>query len=75
MTLLNAELSFDVDLSKLPCGMNGALYLSEMELNGSRAVSNGLNPAGVTYGTGCCDAQCPSLSFINRAVNPSKLGE
>jgi cellulase len=28
------ELTFDVDLSTLPCGMNGALYLSEMAMSG-----------------------------------------
>lgn len=31
LKLSGNELSFDVDPSKLPCGMNGALYLSEME--------------------------------------------
>ncbi|KAK3314200.1 glycoside hydrolase family 7 protein [Apodospora peruviana] len=64
--LLNAELSFDVDLSKLVCGMNGALYLSEMEMDGGRGA---LNPAGAEYGTGYCDAQCPTLSFINGEAN------
>jgi len=71
VTLLNAELTFDVDLSQMPCGMNGALYLSAMELDGGRSVSKGLNPAGATYGTGYCDAQCPTLPFINGALNPS----
>jgi cellulase len=65
LQLLNAELSFDVDLSKLVCGMNGALYLSEMEINGGR---DALNPAGAQYGTGYCDAQCPTLGFINGKV-------
>ncbi|KAK0610646.1 glycoside hydrolase family 7 protein [Bombardia bombarda] len=64
--LLNAELSFDVDLSKLVCGMNGALYLSEMEIDGGRSE---LNPAGAQYGTGYCDAQCPALGFINGEAN------
>lgn len=63
--LLNAELSFDVDLSKLVCGMNGALYFSEMEMDGGRSR---LNPAGAAYGTGYCDAQCPKLGFINGEV-------
>jgi cellulase len=47
--LLNQELSFTVDVSNLPCGENGALYLSAMDLNGGRSA---LNPAGATYGTG-----------------------
>ena len=63
--LLNAELSFDVDVSKLVCGMNGALYFSEMEMDGGRSR---LNPAGAAYGTGYCDAQCPKLDFINGEV-------
>jgi len=29
--LLNRELTFDIDVSKVPCGINGALYLSEMD--------------------------------------------
>jgi cellulose 1,4-beta-cellobiosidase len=28
--LLNREFTFDVDVSNLPCGLNGALYFSEM---------------------------------------------
>ena len=64
--LLNAELSFDVDVSKLVCGMNGALYFSEMEMDGGRSR---LNPAGAAYGTGYCDAQCPKLDFINGEVS------
>lgn len=55
MRLVNMELAFNVDVSKLGCGMNGALYLSEMDVSGSRSD---LNPAGAAYGTGECDAQC-----------------
>jgi cellulase len=47
--LLNQELSVDVDLSSLPCGENGAFYLSEM-------AADGKGNAGA--GTGYCDAQC-----------------
>jgi cellulose 1,4-beta-cellobiosidase len=28
--LLNKEFTFDIDDSKLPCGLNGALYFVEM---------------------------------------------
>lgn len=49
--------------------MNGALYLSAMELDGGRAISSGRNPAGAAYGTGYCDAQCPALGFINGEAN------
>jgi cellulase len=46
--LLNQEFSFDVDVSKLVCGMNGALVIGEMSLTGGRSE---LNPAGAEYGT------------------------
>lgn len=48
--LLNQEFTFDVDMSNLPCGLNGALYLSEMPANGGLGVGN--NKAGAKYGTG-----------------------
>jgi len=64
--MLDAEISFDVDVSKLPCGMNGALYLSEMEMTGGRSA---LNPAGASRGTGYCDAQCPkAYTWVNGVV-------
>lgn len=53
--LLNKEFTFTVDLSTLPCGTNAALYLIEMEKDGSGG-------AGAPYGTGYCDAQCPQAS-------------
>ena len=28
--LLNKEITYDIDVSQVPCGINGALYLSEM---------------------------------------------
>jgi cellulose 1,4-beta-cellobiosidase len=66
--LLNAEFTFDVDVSQLPCGLNGALYFSEMEADGGMAKNPG-NKAGAKYGTGYCDAQCPrDLKFINGEV-------
>jgi cellulose 1,4-beta-cellobiosidase len=37
-SLLNRELAFDVDLSELPCGTNGALYFSKMSPTGGRAT-------------------------------------
>lgn len=54
LRLTNQELTYDVDVSQLGCGMNSALYLSEMEESGARSA---LNPAGASYGTGYCDAQ------------------
>ncbi|KAL9048265.1 MAG: hypothetical protein Q9162_007801 [Coniocarpon cinnabarinum] len=71
LKLLNQEVSFDVDVSNAPCGMNGALYLSEMEADGGRST---LNPAGAAYGTGYCDAQCGAPSYINGVKNVNSQG-
>ncbi|KAK3367538.1 glycoside hydrolase family 7 protein [Podospora didyma] len=57
MNLLNAELSVDVDLSTLPCGENGAFYLSEMTADGSKNPGQ-FNVGGAGAGNGYCDAQC-----------------
>ncbi|EAW10967.1 glycoside hydrolase family 7 protein [Aspergillus clavatus NRRL 1] len=71
LRLLNQEFTFDVDVSKLPCGMNGALYFSEMSASGGRSA---LNPAGAAYGTGYCDAQCYTNAWINGEANTAKAG-
>ena len=66
--LLNQEFTFDVDVSNLPCGLNGALYLSQMDADGGMSKYSG-NKAGAKYGTGYCDAQCPhDIKFINGEV-------
>jgi cellulase len=65
LKLTGNEISFDADVSKLPCGMNGALYMAEMEADGGRSK---LNPGGASYGSGYCDAQCYTLPFINGVV-------
>jgi cellulase len=44
----------DVGLSDLPCGENGAFYLSEMAADGSGGTGSG----GAGAGNGYCDAQC-----------------
>ncbi|KAL4924701.1 concanavalin A-like lectin/glucanase domain-containing protein [Aspergillus undulatus] len=67
LPLLHQEFTFTVDVSHLPCGMNGALYLSSMSPTGGQ--NNNLNPAGATYGTGYCDAQCYVTPWINGAGN------
>merc|ERR1719346_763815 len=66
--LLNREFRFDVDVSSLECGLNGAVYFVEMEANGG--LGKGNNTAGAKYGTGYCDAQCPhDLKFIEGEGN------
>ena len=68
--LKNQEFSVDVDVSNLPCGLNGALYFVEMDADGG-ASKYPNNKAGAAYGTGYCDAQCPhDLKFINGEVLP-----
>ena len=64
--LLNQEITFDMGVSKVPCGINGALYLSEMS---PIAGTNALNAAGAKYGTGYCDARCPKQNFMNGGVS------
>jgi cellulose 1,4-beta-cellobiosidase len=61
-SLIGNEFTFDVDVSKLGCGLNGALYFVTMD-------SKGQGTAGAKYGTGYCDGQCPrDLKFINGQV-------
>ena len=66
--LLNQEFTFDVDMSQLPCGLNGAVYFVSMDADGGMAKYSG-NKAGAKYGTGYCDTQCPhDIKFINGEV-------
>ncbi|KAG8746927.1 Exoglucanase 1 [Ceratobasidium sp. 414] len=67
--LKNQEFTFDVDVSNLPCGLNGALYFSEMDADGGLSKYAN-NKAGAKYGTGYCDSQCPKdIKFINGEAN------
>ena len=66
--LLNQEFTFDVDVSNLPCGLNGALYFVAMEPDGGMHYPG--NKCGAEYGTGYCDAQCPhEIKFISGEAN------
>jgi cellulase len=71
LQLLGQELRYDVDVSTLVCGENGALYLSEMDPTGGRSQ---YNPAGANYGSGYCDAQCPVQTWINGTLNTNSQG-
>jgi len=67
--LKGKEFTFDVDVSNLPCGLNGALYFVEMDKDGGKSKYP-TNKAGAKYGTGYCDAQCPhDLKWINGEAN------
>jgi cellulose 1,4-beta-cellobiosidase len=56
--LVNKEFTFDTDVSQLDCGLNGALYFSELQPDGGMSEYE-TNECGAKYGTGYCDAQCP----------------
>ena len=67
--LKNREFTFDVDVSKLPCGLNGALYFVQMDADGGSSKYFD-NTAGAAYGTGYCDAACPhDIKFIDGQAN------
>lgn len=67
--LLNKEFTLDVDVSNLPCGLNGAVYFAQMDADGGLSKYE-TNKAGAKYGTGYCDAQCPQdVKFINGEAN------
>eukprot|EP00440_Ansanella_granifera_P004155 gb/GFBE01004508.1/.p1 GENE.gb/GFBE01004508.1/~~gb/GFBE01004508.1/.p1 ORF type:complete len:487 (+),score=111.13 gb/GFBE01004508.1/:1-1461(+) len=68
--LKNREFTLTVDMARMPCGLNGAVYFVEMEQDGGIGSSGGSNQAGAMYGTGYCDAQCPhDMKFINGEAN------
>jgi cellulase len=71
MQLLGQEISFTVDLSQLPCGENGAFYLSQMAPSGGR---NQYQTGGANYGGGYCDAQCPVQTWTNGTLNTNGQG-
>lgn len=67
--LMNNEFTFDVDLSTLECGLNGALYFVMMDEDGGMSKYP-TNKAGAKYGTGYCDAQCArDLKFVGGKVS------
>lgn len=57
--LLNNEFTFDVDVSQIPCGLNGALYFVAMEQDGGVANYPG-NKAGAKYGSKLFTPAAPS---------------
>jgi cellulose 1,4-beta-cellobiosidase len=67
--MLNQEFTFTVDMSQLPCGLNGAVYFVQMDKDGGKSRFSA-NKAGAKYGTGYCDTQCPhDIKFINGEAN------
>ncbi|KAI8446517.1 glycoside hydrolase [Phakopsora pachyrhizi] len=65
--LKNQEVSFEVDVSNAPAGVNAALYFVGMEADGGKSKAN---QAGAPYGTGFCSSKCPTnLRFVNGKAN------
>lgn len=56
-TMNGNEIAFDVENSKLGCGLNGAVYFVSMDEDGGMSKYPS-NKAGAKYGTGYCDSQC-----------------
>jgi len=67
--MANKEISFTVDVSNMPCGLNGAIYFSQMLEDGGKGEFSD-DKAGADYGVGYCDAQCPhDIKFIEGMAN------
>jgi len=65
--MLNKEIAFDIDVSNMPCGLNSAIYFSEMDASGDASATN---KAGAAYGTGYCDGQCArDLKWVKGKAN------
>lgn len=65
--LKNREFTFDVDASKLPCGINGALYFVQMDADGG-STRFPSNKAGARYGTGYCGMPAPHATRAPRST-------
>lgn len=66
------QISITYDVSKIPCGINGAVYMVQIPLDGQLSVNNS---AGAPYGTGYADSQCPrDIKFAGGVVNVEKRG-
>mmetsp|Transcript_45969 Transcript_45969/g.127773 ORF Transcript_45969/g.127773 Transcript_45969/m.127773 type:complete len:485 (-) Transcript_45969:109-1563(-) len=61
--VLGSSLSFTIDLSNVPAGINAAVYFAAMDQYGWQGATysdGNVNQAGWTRGLGYCDAQCPT---------------
>ncbi|ESZ97145.1 cellobiohydrolase precursor [Sclerotinia borealis F-4128] len=67
--LLNQEFTFDVDVSHLPCGLNGAVYFANLPADGGISSTN---TAGAKYDTGSAsnNANTGVANSISTAVTP-----
>jgi cellulose 1,4-beta-cellobiosidase len=65
--LIGKEFTFDVDVSKLPCGLNGALYTVEMAADGGMGKGN--NKAGAKFGTG----ECTRWTLLDKSLTSYRI--
>jgi cellulase len=56
LNFVGKELSYTVDMSQIPCGVNAALYTVEMAKGGKPTPES--SNLGAEGGTGYCDANC-----------------
>merc|ERR1711894_295066 len=64
--LANKEFSFDVNVSNLPCGLNGALYFVSMDKDGGKSKFSS-NAAGSKYGTCCTEVDLWEANSMSQA--------
>jgi len=58
--MLGQEISFDVDLSTVGCGLNAAIFFVAAPADGGKQA---YNFSGANYGTGYCDGQPAQTSY------------
>ena len=69
--LLNKELTFDIDVSAVGCGLNAAVNLNGMPADGGSEL---FGYAGAAYGTGFCDGQDNATNCVEMDVlEPNSL--
>lgn len=69
--LLDQEVTFDIDVSAVPCGLVPALYFTSMDADGG---AKAYKSAGASAGLGYADGQCArDLKFINGKVTISLI--
>ena len=72
LSWFHREFTFDVDVSQLPCGLNGALYFVEMDEDGGKGRFP-TNKVGLVY---FCVCRCVFLSirlFVNCEYHSMKM--
>ncbi|KAJ3992226.1 concanavalin A-like lectin/glucanase domain-containing protein [Lentinula boryana] len=64
--LVNQEFTMDVDVSQLPCGLNGAVYFSQMDADGGMARFPGRQEPSLELDTVTLNAPTTSSSLMEK---------